>query len=166
MAFCRYIRTMRPRQIRIAIVLDNFSPHLSTKKDTRVSDWARANNVELAYSPHYAPTRERWPLTTARRPITMFSIAFGRGDVIVGVDTHKNEHVAVAIDGSRLSARRSQLDGQPGRIRRPGDPRPSSLGPCPSSGRRAWGLMAAGWHVTCAATGAGTFSPISVCSDS
>ena len=29
----------------------------------------------------------------------MSSIALGRGDVIVGVDTHKDEHVAVAIDG-------------------------------------------------------------------
>ena len=40
--------------MRIAIVLDNFSPHLSTKKDTRVGDWAAANNVELAYVPFYA----------------------------------------------------------------------------------------------------------------
>ncbi len=29
----------------------------------------------------------------------MSSIALGRGDVLVGVDTHKNEHVAVALDG-------------------------------------------------------------------
>jgi transposase len=29
----------------------------------------------------------------------MSSIALGRGDVIVGVDTHKDQHVAVAIDG-------------------------------------------------------------------
>src|SRR5580704_9369571 len=28
--------------------------YLSTMKDTRVGDWVRANNVELAYSPHYA----------------------------------------------------------------------------------------------------------------
>jgi hypothetical protein len=39
--------------VRIAIVLDNFSPHLSTKTDTRVGDWAAANNVELAYVPFY-----------------------------------------------------------------------------------------------------------------
>ena len=38
---------------RIAIVLDNFSPHLSTNKDQRVGDWAAANNVELAYTPFY-----------------------------------------------------------------------------------------------------------------
>jgi len=54
LAFLRYVRSLHPPQVRIAIVLDNFSPHLSTKKDTRVGDRARANNVELAYSPHYA----------------------------------------------------------------------------------------------------------------
>ena len=35
-------------------VPDNFSPHRSTKNDTRVGDWAAANNVELAYVPFYA----------------------------------------------------------------------------------------------------------------
>jgi transposase len=54
LAFCRYIRTLHPPQVRIAIVLDNFVPHLSTKADTRVGDWAAAHNVELAYTPHYA----------------------------------------------------------------------------------------------------------------
>ncbi len=54
LAFLRYLRTLHPTHIRIAIVLDNFSPHLSTKKDTRVGEWAKANNVELAYTPHYA----------------------------------------------------------------------------------------------------------------
>jgi transposase len=53
LAFCRYIRSLHPPEVRIAIVLDNFSPHLSTKKDTRVGDWAAANNVELAYTPFY-----------------------------------------------------------------------------------------------------------------
>ena len=54
--FCRYLRTLYPPHIRIAIVMDNFSPHLSTKKDTRVGDWAKANNVELAY----VPTNASW----------------------------------------------------------------------------------------------------------
>ena len=54
LAFCRYLRSLHPLEVRIAIVLDNFSPHLSTKKDTRVGDWAKANNVELAYVPFYA----------------------------------------------------------------------------------------------------------------
>ena len=34
-------------------MLDNFSPHRSTKTDTRVGDWAAANNVELAFVPFY-----------------------------------------------------------------------------------------------------------------
>jgi transposase len=54
--FCRYLRTLYPPEVRIAIVMDNFSPHLSTKKDQRVGDWAGANNVELAY----VPTNASW----------------------------------------------------------------------------------------------------------
>jgi len=54
LAFCRYLRSLHPPQVRIAIVLDNFSPHTSTKKDATVGEWAKANNVELAYTPHYA----------------------------------------------------------------------------------------------------------------
>ena len=49
--FCRYLRSLYPPNVRIAIVMDNFSPHLSTKKDDRVGEWAAANNVELAYVP-------------------------------------------------------------------------------------------------------------------
>jgi transposase len=52
LAFCRYLRSCTPH-VRIAIVLDDFSPHLSTKTDTRVGDWAAANNVELDYVPFY-----------------------------------------------------------------------------------------------------------------
>ena len=37
----------------------------------------------------------------------MTSIALGRCDVVVGVDTHKDEHVAVALDG--LGGRLSEL---------------------------------------------------------
>jgi transposase len=54
LAFLRYVRSLHPPGVRIAVVLDNFSPHLSTKTDARVGEWARANNVELAYIPHYA----------------------------------------------------------------------------------------------------------------
>jgi transposase len=53
LAFCRYLRSLHPAEVRIAIVLDNFSPHLTTKTDTSVGDWAAANNVELAYVPFY-----------------------------------------------------------------------------------------------------------------
>jgi transposase len=54
LTFARYLRSLHPPDVRIAIVLDNFSPHLSTKTDDRVGRWAAANNVELAYVPFYA----------------------------------------------------------------------------------------------------------------
>jgi transposase len=56
LAFCRYLRSLYPPEVRLAIVLDNFSPHLSTKKDQRVGDWAAANNLEMAY----VPTNASW----------------------------------------------------------------------------------------------------------
>jgi transposase len=49
--FCRYIRSLYPAETRIAIVCDNYSPHLSTAKDARVGAWAAASNVEIAYTP-------------------------------------------------------------------------------------------------------------------
>jgi hypothetical protein len=52
--FCRYLRSLYPPDVRLAIVLDNFSPHLSTRTDGRVGDWAEQNNVEFAYVPFYA----------------------------------------------------------------------------------------------------------------
>jgi transposase len=51
--FCRYLRSLHPGEVRIALILDNFSPHLTTNTDSRVGDWAQANNVELAYVPFY-----------------------------------------------------------------------------------------------------------------
>jgi transposase len=52
--FLRYVRALHPPHKRIAIVLDNFSPHLTTKTDTRVGDYAAANNIELVYVPFNA----------------------------------------------------------------------------------------------------------------
>ena len=49
--FCRYLRSLYPAATRIAIVCDNFSPHLSTARDARVGTWAMANNAEIAYTP-------------------------------------------------------------------------------------------------------------------
>ena len=49
--FCRYLRTLYPPSTRIAIICDNFSPHLTTARDGRVGAWASANNVEIAYTP-------------------------------------------------------------------------------------------------------------------
>jgi transposase len=54
--FCRYLRSLYPPAVRIAIICDNFSPHLSTPKDARVGTWAAASNVEIAYT----PTNSSW----------------------------------------------------------------------------------------------------------
>lgn len=54
LGFMRYLRSLHPIIERIAIIMDNYGPHLSTRVDTRVGDWAAANNVELAYVPFYA----------------------------------------------------------------------------------------------------------------
>jgi len=54
--FCRYLRSLHPAEVRIAIVCDNFSPHLTTRKDKRVGDRAAASNVEIAYT----PTNSSW----------------------------------------------------------------------------------------------------------
>jgi transposase len=53
LAFCRYLRSLYPAQVRLGLVLDNFSPHLTTRTDDRVGRWAAANNVEMAYVPFY-----------------------------------------------------------------------------------------------------------------
>ena len=84
LAFCRYLRSLYPPEVRIAIVMDNFSPHLSTRKDQRVGEWAAANNVELAYvptnaslstgssasSPRCAISRSTAPITAVTRSRT------------------------------------------------------------------------------------------------
>ena len=49
LAFCRYIRSLYPAEVRLHFILDNFSPHLGDD----VRGWAAENNVELAYTPHY-----------------------------------------------------------------------------------------------------------------
>lgn len=50
LAFCTQIRARYPAETRLAFVLDNFSVH----KGDQVRAWAAGNNVELAYTPHYA----------------------------------------------------------------------------------------------------------------
>ncbi len=49
--FCRYLRSLHPADVRIAIICDNYSPHLTTKRCRRVGTWAAANNVEIACTP-------------------------------------------------------------------------------------------------------------------
>lgn len=50
LAFCNEIRSRYPAGTRLAFILDNFSVH----KGDEVRAWAAANDVELAYTPHYA----------------------------------------------------------------------------------------------------------------
>ena len=54
--FCRYLRTLYLASLRIAVVCDNFSPHLTTKRCRRVADRAGASNAEIAYT----PTNSSW----------------------------------------------------------------------------------------------------------
>jgi transposase len=54
LAFLRYLRSLYPPEVRIGIVLDNFSPHRSGRRDHRVSEFVAANNIELAFVPFYA----------------------------------------------------------------------------------------------------------------
>jgi transposase len=53
-AILEYLRSLYPPETRIAIICDNFSPHLSTAKDPRVGAWAAGNNAEIAYTPENA----------------------------------------------------------------------------------------------------------------
>ena len=48
-AFLRYIRRLYPADVRLAIVLDNFSPHVSRD----IAAWAAARNIEHAFVPFY-----------------------------------------------------------------------------------------------------------------
>ena len=73
--FCRYLRSLYPPGVRIAIVCDNFSPHLSTKADQRVGQWAEANNVEIAYT----PTNSSWLNRIVRHESRLRSAALTEG---------------------------------------------------------------------------------------
>lgn len=65
LAFFRRLRRLHPLDVRLYIIMDNFSPH----KKQEVCDWAAANNVVFAFTPsnashlnpiecHFAPLRE------------------------------------------------------------------------------------------------------------
>jgi transposase len=72
LAFFRYLRSLHPPGMRLGIVCDNFSPHLSTRTDDRVGRWAAANNVEIAYTPFYGSWLNRIePQFTALRYFTL-----------------------------------------------------------------------------------------------
>jgi transposase len=72
LAFCRYLRSLYPPTVRIAIICDNLSPHRSTRTDSRVGEWAAANNDEIAYTPFYGSWLNRIePQFTALRYFTL-----------------------------------------------------------------------------------------------
>ena len=50
LAFCRYLRSLYPPRVRIAVVLDNYSPHLSTRKDPRRAELADPSLHHLTQS--------------------------------------------------------------------------------------------------------------------
>jgi hypothetical protein len=56
LVFLRYLRTLDPPGVRLGLVLDNYSPQLSTRDDPRIGRWAAAHHVELAY----VPTNASW----------------------------------------------------------------------------------------------------------
>jgi hypothetical protein len=47
--FCRYLRSLYPPQVRIAIICDSYFPHLITRRDKRVANWAAVSSTEIAY---------------------------------------------------------------------------------------------------------------------
>jgi transposase len=69
LAFCRYIRSLYPREIRLHFVLDNFSAH----KGEKVRQWATDNNVELAFTPFYASWLNR--IEAQFRALRYFTLA-------------------------------------------------------------------------------------------
>jgi transposase len=48
---CRYMRSLHPPRVPIAIICDNFSPPLTTRKDKRAGQRAAASNTEIACTP-------------------------------------------------------------------------------------------------------------------
>src|SRR5512133_63442 len=66
LVFCRYLRSLYPSRMRIGLVLDNASTHLSTRQDRRVGQWAAASNVGLAYTPTNASFLNRIEGTSPR----------------------------------------------------------------------------------------------------
>ncbi len=51
--FCRYLRSLYPPEVRIAIICDNFSPHRTTGRDSRVG--ARPAAVKPDRGPVHRP---------------------------------------------------------------------------------------------------------------
>ena len=123
--FCRYLRSLHPPQVRIAVVCDNFSPHLSTRKDKRVGQWAAASNAEFAYTPTNSSWMNRLECQfTALREFTLNGTDYAthreQGRVTRRYTAWRNRHTSdrrpcwidkranVACYGARRRVRRSR----------------------------------------------------------
>jgi transposase len=60
--FCRYLRSLYPPEVRLAIVMDNYSPHLSTTKDDRVLGRGEQRRAGLRADQRVIPEPDRVPL--------------------------------------------------------------------------------------------------------
>jgi hypothetical protein len=97
--FCRYLRTLYPPTIRIAIICDNFSPHLTTRKDKRVGQWAAASNTEIAYTPTNSSWLNLTSLTLVRTQIVVDSVE-GVAEVVgQGVGGGEGMDSGLDVDG-------------------------------------------------------------------
>jgi hypothetical protein len=76
--FCRYIRSLYPRYVRIAIIADNFSPHLTSRaarssrqcsQETGASALAPERAGESARSSGRTIRRWWWCMTGSARPL-------------------------------------------------------------------------------------------------
>jgi hypothetical protein len=74
LASVRYLRSLCPLDTRIAIVLDNFSPHLSTRLDSRVGDW-RGSTTSSWPTPRPTPAGSTGSRRSSRRCATAPSTA-------------------------------------------------------------------------------------------
>lgn len=65
----RYLHTLHPEDVRLAVVCDNYSLHMTTKRCRRVADWAETDNVGSAYTPTNFSLLDRIEAHAARNRI-------------------------------------------------------------------------------------------------
>ena len=123
--FCRYLRSLYPPATRIAIICDNFSPHLTTDKDPRVGVRAKTANVEIACTPGefvLVKTASRRSKLTALRYFALDGTGHAsrrRG----GQHDPAVHHLAQQPRWCRISARRRRPARMPARCRSRPPPR-------------------------------------------
>jgi hypothetical protein len=121
--FCRYLRSLYPLSVRIAIICDNVSPHLTTAKDCWVGAWAQANNAEIAYTPGEcvlvkqdprSPRCGTSPSTAPTTPTTRSRAALSAGTSSGATTTPTTNDCAASSTGLRcLKRHKWQREGRP-----------------------------------------------------